>query len=244
MATAATENDLDVFARVIDGEITEYPVYRLHIKNRSHPMAWYTPVVDGVKPELPEFHYYVKTLSIFSTYVQVDYAVAPYSLNDLLGKVYRDAGIGPFSQEVLDISKVPPATIERVYILGGAYATAKLDVFAQTRKYDSITALCSYSNSSFEKFKTEAARGVYLRDLFWQTFVTFFEKVVTGVLPVPRSTAEIDAILPDLTWEDPVVETPSASEAPVEVPVVEVPAETPAETPVVEEPAPETPVAP
>ena len=196
----------DLFARVEDGVITEYPVYRIHIVNRSQPFDWYTPVIDLEKPELPAFSKYVETLTIKDTFIERAFTVAAYSLNELLSIIRQGRathgipGLPGQDQDDITITEVDPAVIAQVYKLGGEYATAKLDTFAQTRGYDNIDKLISYATSSFEKFKTEGQRGLYLRDATWAALVTYFEKVVAGTLPIPKSTAELDALLPELTW--------------------------------------------
>jgi len=201
MATAAAETDLDLFARVEDGVIVEFPVYRLYIRNRAHPVSFYTPVVELEKPTLPEFSYYKQTLTVKDTYVEAAYTVAAYTLNEILTQIRRGvAGVPGLDVPDVVITDVDPATIQRVYVLGGDYMTAKLDAFAQTRLYDSIDKLCGYANSSFEKFQVEGSRGVVLRDECWKSLVTYFSQVISGELPIPRSTATIDELLPPLVW--------------------------------------------
>ena len=196
--------DLDLFAKVENGVIVEYPVYRLHIVNRSQPLDWYTPVIDLEKPALPDFSKYVETLTLKDTYIERSFTVQPYSLNELLsiarqGKV-RPALPGQPTEDIT-IADVDPAMIQQVYKLGGEYATNRLNAFSQTRLYDNIDKLISYATSTFEKFKTEGQRGLYLRDKTWEALVTYFEQVVAGTLPIPKSTADIDVLLPALTWE-------------------------------------------
>lgn len=213
MAIEKPETDLDLFARIVEGEIVEFPVYRVHIRNRAHPISWYVPVVELPKPELPAFCYYNRSLVVKETYVEASFTVASFNLGELLTQLKRGVGVNPGADlENILITDVEPATIQRVYILGGEYITNLLSAFAQTRFYDSIGNLTDYRDSSFPKFQVEGMRGFVLRDRMWQAMITFFTGVVTGVIPVPTSIAEVDAILPELTWED---EVPAEGSAPV-----------------------------
>lgn len=205
---ATVENDLDLFGRVKNGTIVEFPVYRLHIKNRSHPLSWYTPVVELPKPELPAFHCYERALEVKGSVIELSYTTRPYTLQELLGQLRKlPTGENPDEQpSVIPINEVDPATIQQVYGLVSNYLTDKLIAFAATRGYgsanvDSFTSLMTYSDSIIEKFKNEALRGKALRDQAWANMLGYFAKVTTGEVPVPTTMEEIDAIIPELTWE-------------------------------------------
>ena len=86
------------------------------------------------------------------------------------------------------------------------YLTSKLVEFAATRGYgtanvDAFTSLMTYVDSIIEKFKNEAIRGKNLRDQAWANMLGYFAKVQTGEVPVPTTIEEIDALIPELTWE-------------------------------------------
>ena len=205
---ATVETDLDLFGRIKNGKIIEFPVYRLHIKNRSHPLSWYTPVVDLEKPELPAFHCYERALDIKDGFIQQSYTVRPFTLQELLGQL-RKLPTGETPDEmpsVIPITEVDPAMIQQVYGLVSNYLTDKLIAFAATRGYgsanvDAFTSLMTYSDSVIDKFKNEALRGKALRDQAWANMLGYFGKVTAGEVPVPTSMEEIDALIPELTWE-------------------------------------------
>lgn len=219
----AIENDLDEFARVIDGKIVEYPVYRLHIKNRAHPLDWYTPVVQNPKPELPPFSSYKSNLSVVGGTVVVSYTVVPQGLAEILHNLTT---VNEANERVApSIADVPPATVEKVYDLVGDYVMGKLSQWAATRKYTSFNSLTDYRDSAIPKFKAEALRAIELRDQIWTILIGYFTQVTSGELPVPTSLSEIDALMPVLLWPDET--TPGESTVPVqEAPVVPPPVTT------------------
>lgn len=227
-------SDLDVFARVIDGQIVEYPVYRLHIQNRAHPVEWYTPVVESPKPPLPPYSNYKQSLSIVGGTVVVSFSVVPQSLNEVLRNLavqsdeVNELGLPTQSLQPPLISDVPPDTIAKVYDMVGDYAMDRLTSWAKTRKYGSFTNLTNYRDSAIPKFKAEALRGIELRDQIWSILIDYFTKVTAGELPVPISSTEIDALVPTLLWPD-ETEPNGVPDAPLNpAPVAEQPVAPPA----------------
>ena len=70
-----------------------------------------------------------------------------------------------------------------------------LDDFAGTRLYDSIMSVCSYANSTNEKFKIEAEYCVKLRDDTWAMCYQILDDVVDGKRDIPTEE-ELLAELP------------------------------------------------
>lgn len=201
------DNDLDLFAKVENGEVVEFPVYRLHIKNRAHPIHWYTPVIDAPKPDLQPFHKHISSLTVGNHAVLQSYIQVPLTLPEIFAQLRpnRDPMLSPNQPqpEPPSIADVDPALIEHVYSLVSDYATDKLNTFSKTRGYTSLdTLLGRYKNSSVPKLQAEALRGQHLLDQTWVSLLTFFDEVTSGTRPIPTSLEEIDALLPALTWED------------------------------------------
>lgn len=208
MTDAVNNPDLDLFARVKDGAIVEFPVYRLHIHNRAHPLSWYTPVIESPKPELPPFHYYDQQLTVAVGHVKATYSVKAYTLAELLSQLRPFSPIpGEPLPPVPAIADLDPALVARIYGLASDYLTDKLVAFAATRNYgtptvDAFTSLLTYLTSTVAKFKAEAERGQLLRDTAWSNMIAYFDQVMAGTLPVPTSISTIDALIPQMTWPD------------------------------------------
>ena len=206
---AEVQNDLDLFGRVKNGEIIEFPVYRIHITNRSHPLSWYTPAIELPKPELPPFSVYERHLEVKNGVIEISYTSRAYTLEELLSQLKKEPNLENPGAEptVVSIADVDPAMVQRIYSLASDHLTTKLVEFAATRGYgtvnvDAFTSLTTYKDSIVPKFKAEATRGLALRDQAWANMLTYFSQVATGAVPVPTTIAEVDALIPALTWED------------------------------------------
>ena len=77
---------------------------------------------------------------------------------------------------------------------------SRLDAFARTRNYDGILSACTYASSSIPKFAQEGAYCVQMRDQTWAALYAFMAEVQAGTKPMPTTVAEVDALLPTLTW--------------------------------------------
>ena len=74
-----------------------------------------------------------------------------------------------------------------------------LDRTAQTRGYDSIFTLCSYVNSTNDKFASEAKAGVAWRDAVWAKCYEIEAQVDAGTIPAP-SLEELVKMMPSINW--------------------------------------------
>lgn len=60
-----------------------------------------------------------------------------------------------------------------------------LDELAREYGYDDITSVCSYKDSSVERFASEAAYFIKLRDETWLKLISIFEQVDSGKKKMP-----------------------------------------------------------
>ena len=197
-----TLNDLDLFARVVDGKVVEYPVYRIHIKNRAHPLSFYTPVVKTEAPAPDEFGTVDESLEVRPDSVHVVYTKRPLTLAEILRTFQVQNPEDPMApMTAKSISEIDPATVQHVYSLAGDYVSVKLDEFARTKQYNDFIHLTGYRYSAIPSFAAEAMRGYTLRDQIWANLLNYFTQVTTGAVPVPTSIADVDALIPAMTWE-------------------------------------------
>ncbi len=194
--------DADVYARLEGNRVVEYPVYGLHIRNRAHPIDWYTKVEFLPKPELPAFHSYQETLVAQQGGVIASYTVTPLSLNILLSQITPDRRMFPGQEEQapVDITTLDPALVGRVAELIAAHVQKRLDTFAQTKGFDGILSAASYKGDADPVFNEEGTRASTLRTDTWKAFYAYQDGVLAGTTPVPKTLADIDAVLPALTW--------------------------------------------
>lgn len=193
-----------LYARVRYGEIVEFPVHRIHIDNRGHSINDYVLVEIEDEPFVPPFHTLVQEPIIMGNRVICKWKIIPKTLDAVLNDIWEPTTLESTDErykETITISDVSLEYIEQVTKLVSEYVSEKLDNFARSHQYDDIKSVVSYANSAIAKFKAEADRAIYLRDMCWASVYEYLDLVTEGSLPVPRSIEDIDAILPELTWE-------------------------------------------
>jgi hypothetical protein len=198
-------NPLDVFVKIDGDSIVEYPVYRLHITNRAHPLDWYTRVVYETKPEVPDFHYAKEELSLKNKVPTISYVVTPLSLTDLLNninaRIINDPEASQDPNARINFSELDPNVVKRIAELATQRAQSKLDAFAMTKNYDNAVFAISYKDSSIPTFSADAAKIISIRDQLWPAMYKYIDDVMQSIKPVPRTVDEIDAIMPAFKWE-------------------------------------------
>lgn len=197
-------SEMKTYARLDEsGNIVEYPVYDMHIRNRNHPYEWYTECTLANKPVPPRFYFVKENLEVFTKqlgskverFVTVNYQVLPQELNNILFSISKNAAGQPST-----VSDLDQATLDKIIELVDNYVESKLDAFAKTRGYTSAERCAGYKDSTIAKFSTEAATVIAIRDQVWVKMPDYLTKVITGVKPLPRTTADIDAELPEFVW--------------------------------------------
>lgn len=83
---------------------------------------------------------------------------------------------------------------------------SRLDVFARTRNYDSITTAASYANSAVDKFRVEGQYACTIRDATWvkayKLLAEWTDAIQSGQRGFPTDD-EIFNELPALEWPNP-----------------------------------------
>jgi hypothetical protein len=99
--------------------------------------------------------------------------------------------------------EIEAATVQKIE----AFATAaypqvqgRLDVFARTRNYDSITSACTYALGTDPVFSVEGKRAVQMRDTVYRDLNDKLQLIRNRTLALPSVIEELN--LPALTWED------------------------------------------
>lgn len=195
---------MKTYARLDEsGNIIEYPVYDIHIRNRHHPKEWYTECVLAIRPVAPRFYFVKEILEVIvkqvgnktELSVLVNYEVLPQELNNILHSISKNATGQPST-----VSDLDQPTLDKIIELVDNYVESKLDAFAKTRGYTSAERCAGYKDSTIPKFSTEAATMIAIRDQVWVKMPEYLTKVITGAKPLPRTTADIDAELPEFVW--------------------------------------------
>jgi hypothetical protein len=102
---------------------------------------------------------------------------------------------GEFSPPVL-----PAPTPEELKAQYRAAIQAHIDATAQSRSYDSGSALAGYVNSTVAPWRAEAEAFIAWRDAVWLFVFEKLAQVETGDVSPPNSTEAMIALLPAMEW--------------------------------------------
>lgn len=196
-----------VYARVINGAIVEYPVYEEYVIARGNPMNWYTPVQQSSMPAVGPYQSLASTPTVIGSMVVLQYTVQNMSFETLLNKVW---GV----PNLMQLNNTPGATMPPTPLVGSIATTlltaledsasarlqTTLDAFAQTAGYNSIVSACSYFNSTNTVYAAQAKTAMTLRDASWAAIESYIAGIKAGTIPVPSSFQPIQAALPVLVW--------------------------------------------
>ena len=91
----------------------------------------------------------------------------------------------------------PPVDIQALVVTA---TQQRLDDFAKTRNYDGILSACTYAGSLIPQFKSDGLYCCTMRDATWAALYTFMAEVQAGTQAMPNSFADVEPLLPVLTW--------------------------------------------
>lgn len=113
-------------------------------------------------------------------------------------RVIVTRAVVPWSAE--EIAQAESEAAERLQADVVAATQARLDAFAQTRKYDGILSACTYATSTVPKFAAEGQYCVAARDATWTKLYDMLAEVESGTRPMPSGYADVEPELPALAW--------------------------------------------
>lgn len=169
--------------------------------------AWAT---DGVTPARYRTDYLV-TLPIpapvgsdFDAYILRHCPVRWFELKAKIADPLIDTSLDALTQLkgsewVLTVGSVTPSDDLNMSAVVAA-TQRRLDEFAQAKGYDSILSACTYAGSAIPKFAAEGQCAATIRDGTWAALYTLLAEVQEGTRTMPTSLAEVEALLPALTW--------------------------------------------
>lgn len=194
MSNPASSN---LFARVQNNQIVEWPVTQEHITNRGAPLSMFRSIHYAPKPTVPPFFHLNETISLVHGTPTVAYSITEYTLQEVLDfiAIPKVAGVPN------TVADVDPLAFQKVTSMARDLIGKALDDFAKTRGYDNIVSLCSYKDDPDVQQDAEARRGIDLRSQCWVNIRKYEQDVVAGVVPVPRYEADILGVIPVLSWE-------------------------------------------
>jgi hypothetical protein len=191
----------ELFARVHNDKVVEFPISRMQIVNSGEQVSYFYPVRFSRKPKtIPAYHFAKEVLEIMDDYVQVNYAITPIGLDQLLIRVYHPGGVLNDTFESVTAGNVEPALYTAFIESIKVEVQAKLDKFAQERGYDDMVSCITYRDSAVNQFRNDANRCITIRDNTWATLYAYLAEVQAGTKPVPKNRTYFMSLLPATTW--------------------------------------------
>jgi hypothetical protein len=204
-----------IYARVIDGQIAEYPVYEIHIRNRAQPLDWYTEVEHASYPMLTHYQYAEEQLGLFGNRVLVNYVVRDHDLAYLFNMAYdvtkrkvTSLDGTPFGLPVDKAGKpspiiedqfiknMEPAFFDALKKAADSFVTNHLKSYAHGLGFDDIISLISYKDSTVPEWATAAQDFIIKRDLTWTVCIELQNKLANNEIAIPRKLEEFTNKLP------------------------------------------------
>lgn len=180
------------YAKVVDGVLQEYPYSKKHLI-RDNPNISFA--VHMSPEDLISWGLYVVHPSPYA-----EFNPLTHRLTETNPVFDGEKWVQQWSIEVLsteeNAAKISEAK-ERI----GIQAQQRLDNFAKTRGYDNIVTACTYASSQNTTYQTEGQRCVDLRDAVWAALSTIFAAVDAKQREMVSNIHELDAELPELTWD-------------------------------------------
>lgn len=203
-----------VYGRLEEGVIVEYPVYDYHIVNRAHPFEWYVPVTYKKRPTTPPYHYVQErpTVAYDNASIIVEYTdPMPFGLEALFAAIpgNEQAALTPPGMPGMpEREPLPPITVDDADLQHRLFQAIKervqqrLDSFAQSRDYFNILSAVSYEGSVTPKRDEEARYCKTVRDATWDALYALQEGITAGTVSFPHNWYEVEQHLPALQWPD------------------------------------------
>lgn len=191
-----------IYAKVHDNGYIEYPVYLQHILARNQSVNDYQEVIEGKKPELPEFHEYKTDLYVYDGRVRLDYLIQPIPLSSLLNSI-SVSNIDDLTLNPTDIfySDIDPSLAARIQKLAGDYIDEKLNKFVAERNFKSIESAVTYIDDVNPLLAASGAKAKAIRSEVWTVMNSYLANIINNTNPIPKSLAEIDSNIPPMTWD-------------------------------------------
>lgn len=194
---------LDLFCKLdANNKIIEYPIYYQYIIHRGEPVEWYTRVNEQEKPLCGQFQTINSVPKVLvldnKPYVILEHTVQDMTLEHLFHLL---------PEEVTDFTD---PLLKKIMSLIEHRIQKRLDDFALTKGYGLVgsslilppmLSAISYVDSANPTQAAEARRCRELRDQTWEVANTHTAEILQGLKPFPRSFQEVEALLPELTWE-------------------------------------------
>lgn len=181
----------DLYGKVENGVIVEFPVTVSVIKARGHSLFNYNPVKFNYKPGYDDGIGKLATnLSIKDGHIVVDYSVTPLTLAEVLASFrINETTVKQYADIPMSVNAYTQSLLKNL-------VETKINQLANQRDFDSFdSAISRYSNSSDPKLKKEAA---YLNQVLteaWRSLATLNANLKSNAVALPPTVEAVEAYL-------------------------------------------------
>lgn len=176
----------NIYAKVENGVIVEYPVMAFHIKNRGHSVSAYRKCIFDIKPELKPFQSLVETPVFHNNTVIVKYKISEASLQSLLDKANRQKSSNGKIEEVL---------LNRIITEIKNLTQSVLDSKAIALGYFSSISAISYETSNNAQSQEDAVKIKDYRDFLWDAVLPYINVFKDDISKLPVKVKDIDDLI-------------------------------------------------
>ena len=187
----------DVYARVIDGKVTEYPVIHHQIALRRHPVSFYHPCKFGAIPTVPNFHFIVEVLEVRNQYIKVSYDIKPIPLGTLLSRINDDTD--PKSAIAL-----------RIRFLIISYMKKQLDKYAVELGFPTMQVGCNFKNKYDKESIFQSRKCQKVNDQIVTLICRCEREVESGIMSIHQFYNRMEAEAVKLQIPDTIEELVSS----------------------------------
>lgn len=193
-----SEPQKDIYGKVTNGVIVEFPVTVDIILNRGHNVNDYCLAVFSTEPNYNRACQKLQRKIVTRQgKIYVEFEIQPRSLSEVLSSFKTKDG-------VVDIKDVEFSLIVYTKSLLTNHAEESLDRLCNLRGYSSLNnALARYRDSSIEAFKKESDYLQACLDNAWKVLIAYQAEMMAGKAPLPTSIEDLDAVLNiPKNWDD------------------------------------------
>lgn len=186
--------DNQVYARVVNGKIIEYPVYHRHIVARGQDVKLYTRCIEVNRPDDVKASEGLKESRFYSK--QEDVVYLTYEKYDLPLEVLLNKFSNNKEKKYKDLS---PDMQDALLTQISVYVTRVMDDFAATRRYGSIASCAAYACEGEDKIDKEGRYAKSLMKKVWSIVPDKITEIVANTVDLP-TIEEVHGWLPEMKW--------------------------------------------
>lgn len=190
-----------IYARVVKGEVVEYPLTLQQIQARGAPMRDFSTVTFEDKPSPGPFEKIVEKIKLVGETPVVYYELEPFDFQETLAQLWKFSISRTKKRGGHFYKFTSKEAADHLFYLITEELEKRLQIFSDEKSYKNIDVLCSYVNDPFERFSEEGRKGLKARSDAWKFLVEFRENIETNKVQIPKTKEELIDLIPTFSWE-------------------------------------------